>query len=481
MDSYLVAVSGEVRGAVELLVRLALPLSAFFGLLILAAAILASRDPSRASVFTGRRLPRSIVGCALVALTAVIGWGALKTAAPRARREIAWRESTEATTNPVPDAPDVLQYAPSLAALTEKTYSRTLTLPPDFFQRIGTEGLGVLAPYLSDPSATDVLALVDTFRRSGRDVVFTRNVTRLDEEPIAFDASTVRVRFERLAGRAYDLRFEAHYHFQNGTDKPVVARFQLPLPQGGTVRELSVAVGKEAAIEPDDAGTCEWKSTLSPGERREAVVRYRVLGARTWRYDLGSRRRRVKKLTLDAEIDGAARFVRGSLLPTGNPRGPLRWELTDIVTAQQVALEFPPDVSARDGYLQALAALPAALLAFLLGALALVKRSRESMSASLGGLVLFGLGLGCAPVLANYLGSLAGVLLGPLAGALLAIWPLGRRVLLASIPAAILPAAFLSPRHSGLIVLALAAVTLTVLWRLLPREEKPKPETAETT
>ena len=201
MEPYLVAISGELHGALDLLTRLALPLSVGLGLLVL-AAIGFSRAPSRAPLLPLRRLAVPIVGYALVALIAVIGWAMLKTAAPRARREIAWRESTEATTNPVPDAPDVLQYAPSLAALKEKTYSRTLTLPPDFFQRIGAEGLGVLAPYLSDPSATDVLALVDTFRRSGRDVVFTRQVTRLDEEPIAFNASTVHAVFKRLAGRA---------------------------------------------------------------------------------------------------------------------------------------------------------------------------------------------------------------------------------------------------------------------------------------
>ena len=462
METYIAAVAGELQGALELMIRLALPLAVVAGLLLLAAAVAFSRDPAKVPVRSGKLLTTFLLGAALVGLTSAIGWGVLRAAAPRARREIAWRESTEATTSPVPDAPAVVQYAPALAALSERTYTRILTLPPDFFQRIGTEGLGVLAPYLTDPTASDVLRLVDTFRRSGRDVVFTRQVTRLDEEPFAFNASAVHVRFHRLAGRAYEVETEGRYTFQNGTDRPITARFLLSLPGGGTVRDLRVTIGKNEAVEPDSSGACVWKGTLGPGESREAVVRYRVLGAGTWRYDLGSQRRRVRKFTLDADVDGAAvRFVRGSLQPTGGAMGGLHWELTDVVFAQQVALEFPPDVAGRDGYLQALAALPMSLIAFLLGMLAIwIGTGKARIETLLGSLLLFGLGLASASVLANYVGPLAGILLGPLSGALLATWALGRRSLLASIPVALLPAAFLSPRHSGLIVLLLIGATL---------------------
>lgn len=68
----------------------------------------------------------------------------------------------------------VAQAQPSLAIVREKTYTRTMTLPPGFLNRIGSEGVGVLAPYLSDPTAEGVTKLVDRFRRSGADVVFTR-------------------------------------------------------------------------------------------------------------------------------------------------------------------------------------------------------------------------------------------------------------------------------------------------------------------
>ncbi len=78
-------------------------------------------------------------------------------------------------------------------------------------------------------------------------------------------------------------------------------------------------------------------------------------------------------------------------------------------------------------------------------------------------LLLFTLGLWSAPVLANYLGAPAGLLLAPLAGAFGAARVLGQRSLLASIPAALLPATFLRPTHSGLLVLLLTIITLCAL------------------
>jgi hypothetical protein len=310
---------------------------------------------------------------------------------------------------------------------------------------------------------------VDTFRRSGSDVVFTRQVTRLDEEPVPFTTSTIRLTFERLAGRAYEVQFEGHFVFQNSTEKELTARFVFPLPEAGTVRDLNVTVGETPLLEPDDSSVYQWKNTLKPGERREAIVRYKVAGSRTWQYDLGSRRRRVQAFTLEADTKGPVRFVRGSLHPVQNTRGPLRWELKNVVTAQRIALAFPPDVASRDGYLQALTALPASLIVFLLGMLILDLAPSKAL---LGAVVLFGLGLSAVPVLANYVGFIAGILLGPLLGAGLVLLVRSRLSLYASLPAALLPAAFLSPQHSGLLVLVLALVTLLVVSLRPPRQTK---------
>lgn len=189
---------------------------------------------------------------------------------------------------------------------------------------------------------------------------------------------------------------------------------------------------------------------------------YHVTGTRTWRYDLGSQRRRVQQFRLAAEACGSVRFQRGSLQPTSRTEGTLRWELTNVVMAQQVAIAFPPDIVGREAYLQALSALPASLILFLIGALIVGGRFRQGFRPGYlaGGLALFAFGLGASPVVANYLGLAAGMLIGPLMGALLAARALGWRTLLAAIPAALLPATFLSPTHTGLLALFLTLLAL---------------------
>jgi hypothetical protein len=463
---YIEAVCDALGGVLDLLTRLALPLAVCLGLLVLAGALLLTfhRDNPLPRELDWRRYSANTFDYVLVGILAVAGWAALRTTLPLARQDLQRREATESTVNPAPDAPPVYQFGPAAAALVERTYTRTLTLPPDFLQRVGAEGVEVLSPYLSDPSAENVLRLVDTFRRSGRDVVFTRQVTRLDEEPLPFTNSQVRVRFQRLSGRAYDAEFEGRYAFSNSSARPITARLLFPLPSDGTIRDLNVTVGDRAVTEPNDSGAYEWTGPMGPGAQREAVVRYRVLGARTWHYDLGSRRRRVQQFRLNADPGGPVRFVRGSLQPTASAEGTLRWELANVVTAQQVAIAFPPGFARKDSYLQALSALPAGFALFGIGVLVIGLRLRQVPGPGrlAGGLGLFAFGLGASVVLANYLGPVAGVILGPLAGALLAAKVLGRPMLLAALPAALLPATFLSPHHSGLLVMLLITIVLAV-------------------
>jgi len=131
--------------------------------------------------------------------------------------------------------------------------------------------------------------------------------------------------------------------------------------------------------EPNASGEYEWRSVMHPGEQWEAVVRYHVIGARTWQYGLGSRRGRVQSFRLSATTGGAVTFLRGSLQPTEIRRDTLRWDLTNVVTTQRIALAFPPDIERREAYLQALSALPTSLILFLLGALAVGWRFRSKL------------------------------------------------------------------------------------------------------
>jgi hypothetical protein len=474
IEYYTQAVVHALEGLLTLFTRLAMPLAVLLGLgaVAIGLALTLRRETDWLNQTDWRRHRAHLCGAIATLLVLIAGWTCLHTALALAQQDIQWREAAEATTNPVPDAPAVSQFEPTVAVLAERTYQRTLTLPPDFLQRIGDNGVGALSPYLTDPSATNVLRMVDTFRRSGRDVVFTRQMTRLDEEPVPFATSQIHVTFRRLAGRAYDADFEGHYLFRNPRPQPITARFLFPLPNDNTLRNLNVSVGGHVVTEPNVSGEYEWRSPMQPGEQWEAVVRYHVIGARTWQYGLGSRRGRVESFRLLATTGGAVTFLRGSLQPTAVTRDTLRWELSNVVTTQRIALAFPPDIERREAYLQALSALPTSLILFLIGTVGVVGmfRIRLHPNGIPVALTLFMLGLWAAPVVANYLGAPAGLLLMPLSGAFGAAHVLGRRSLLAAIPAALLPATFLSPTHSGLLVLLLTVVTLAAVARALRSE-----------
>jgi hypothetical protein len=472
IESYVSAVSQSLEGTLQQLMRLAWPLAVCLGLTLLAVALTLAfgRDTAWLRELNWRRYAANASGYTVMALFLVGGWAILRTIRPLAEEDLRWRESAEATANPVPDAPPITQVGPVVAALKEHTYTRTLTLPPMFLQRIGTDGVGTLAPYLSNPSTDDVLRLVDTFRRSGQDVVFTRQVTQLEEDPIPFTTSQVHVSFRRLTGRAYDADFEGHYVFQNQNSEPINARFLFTLPNDNTIRNLSVSVGGQAIAEQNQTGAYEWRSQLNPGERREAVIHYRAIGAQTWRYDLGSRRRRVEQFQLDTSAGGAARFLRGSLQPTGRAsNGAMRWDLSNVVTAQEIGLSFPPNTEGRDAYLQALSALPASLALFLVGMFVVGWRFRLNLAP--GSLVLsvvtFTFCLGASAILANYVGPIIAVILAPLVGVALVVRMSGRYALLAAAPTALLPALFLSPEHSGLLLLVLAGTTLVAAQQMI--------------
>ena len=474
IEYYTQAVVQAFEGLLTILTRLAMPAAVLLGLAAVAVGltIALQKDSTWLKQMDWRKVRTHLFGIVGILLVFVAGWKCLHTALALAQQDIQWREAAEATANPVPDAPAVAQFEPTVAVLTERTYERTLTLPPDFLQRIGNDSVGALAPYLTDPSASNVLRLADTFRKSGKDVVFTRQMTRLDEEPVPFSTSQIHVTFRRLSGRAYDADFEGRYLFQNFRPLDITARFLFPLPNDNTIRNLNVSVGGHVVTEPNASREYEWRSVMHPGEQWEAVVRYHVIGARTWQYGLGSRRGHVQSFRLSATTGGAVTFLRGSLQPTAVSRNTLRWDLTNVVTTQRIALAFPPDIERREAYLQALSALPTSLILFLLGALAVGWRFRSKLCPSrlAIALILFTLGLWAAPVVANYLGAMAGLLITPLAGAFGAAHILGRRILLAAIPAALLPMTFLSPTHSGLLVLLLVIATLCTLTRTLRTE-----------
>jgi hypothetical protein len=144
---------------------------------------------------------------------------------------------------------------------------------------VDEEGVQVLAPYLQDPCTENVLRLADTFRRSGRDVVFTRQVTRLSEVPMPFDSADVKVslRFQEAGpgGRRsfYNTDFQATYRFSNPLSTPVRVRLIFPLPeQQGTLRGFELRVNDQPVTDTDPYERYAWEASLEPGFSRVSCL-----------------------------------------------------------------------------------------------------------------------------------------------------------------------------------------------------------------
>ncbi len=468
-----------------------LPLSILLGV-VFVMGVVAWAFGRREWTFEVAPVLRMVGGGVALVLALWIGTSALRATRFLTQRDLRMQSNAQATANPVSDAPPVAQTGPAVAVLSERTYNSMLTLPPSFLGRLGAEGLNVLAPYLSNPSAGNVVRLKNSFKKSGRTAVFSRQVTVLEEKPLSFLDSNLKVSFARLSGRAFECAFEARYAWKNSSTKPRLVHFLFSLPEAGTVRDLQVRVGKQnlgnasdsqtganadsdagadAGAEnaaPSDSDTYEWKQIMLPGETREAKVSYRVTGARTWNYDLGSARRRVEAFSLDADTDGDIRFARGSLQPSSVRGNRLGWQLASVVTAQSLALVFPSDHERDQLYIQALTALPLCLLLLTGCVLALgIGTGRAPSPLQLAAATaIFAVGLGGASI-QTPLTPLVFLLAGPLSGAIAACAVLGRRFILVAVPVALLPATFLSPHHTGLLVLSLfcSACVAIALWR----------------
>lgn len=388
------------------------------------------------------------------------------------------QQQVQYTSQEDPSISGVFQYGPLAAYIQERTYSRTMTLPPGFLERIGSEGVQVLSPYMQDPSAENVLKLADTFRRSGQDVVFTREVTKLEEVPISIAKGSVDVKMTfKETGTAtkrsyYDAQFNASYTFSNPLPSAAKCRFRFALPQAGTIREFELSVDGKLVGQPTERGDYEWEGELPAGGTATASVRYVTQGGGSWKYEVGSGRRRIEAFTLKVSSNEPARFLRGALYPTSRQGNELTWELKNVITNQQVDLYFPGRGVALESKAKALDFLPIALLAFLLGAwLTSIRWSQPLYPtpftlATLG----FGIGLGALTIATFYVPLFWAVLISGAIGTTLAVRTLGTRFLPATGVAAVLPLAFVSEIHSGLIVLIAAILVFVALAPKIKRE-----------
>ncbi|HTQ09006.1 MAG TPA: hypothetical protein VMI31_02940 [Fimbriimonadaceae bacterium] len=452
------------------IVRQLLPLIVF-GILAAAAVWLAYRkiDPEGQAEF-GKRL-RSGSGhagrAALVALATLVLGGLLVQAGKTVQSRRDTIEQATASRRREPNLSGIVQFAPAIALVEDKTYTRSLTLPPDFATRIGAEGIQVLAPYLSDPSSDNVLKLVDSFKRSGQDVVFTRQLTRRDELPVAADGAEIKVVFHDEGApsgrRHYNAEFTGEYRFRNPRPDAAPMRFVFDLPEGGgTVQEFYIEILGTRMMEPDEQGVYAWNGTIPAGQTVTAHVHYRVSGAAEYDYRLGSERRRIGDFHLVTMCPQPPQYAKSGIYPTSLSGAQSEWRLKDVLTSQSISLVFPRADLQSQLLNKTISVLPAALALFALAALLLCS------DRAFWGSAAFGVALLAVPVLSAYLtpavATVIGAVLAAAAGGLVLRNPRGWIV---SILAAALTTVFLTVEHGGLAawIIAVVAVGLIALQR----------------
>jgi hypothetical protein len=376
------------------------------------------------------------------------------------------------------DATSMVQTAPRASFVSQKTYRRILTIPPSLLGRVSAEGVGALAPYLTDPSAENVTRLVDSFRRSGRNVVFQRDATLQIETPIKLDASTVDANIELVdptfGGRRtfYRASFDGKYVVRNPTGRDARVRFTFPLPTGsGTLSEVRfLADGKPITV-TDLSNGYVWDGTLPQNATTTFEIAYRNQGARGWAYRLSGRREPIAKLDLAVHANRSPKFARYSLFPTTVSHGiaggyTAEWHLENVVTAQDVGLVFAR-LDVRETLAKMLTYAPVALFVGIVfvAVYALRRRYYVTVWQATSAIVGYALGLALAGILTWYLPLVIGVIAGCLVAVALALRALGRPFVLPVALATLTMLAFLFVTNTSLL---LVADCTAALWTLVP-------------
>ncbi|GMA16086.1 hypothetical protein E5F05_08955 [Deinococcus metallilatus] len=464
--------------ALSWLAGLAVPLAITLGALLLALLLvgLLDRERFRAGLnWAGSRLP-GLGHWVLVALA--VGAGALVTQVTRRAVDVRLGAQLNAryANAADPAGGQTVQSAPRVSLLTTRTYSRSLVLPADVYARLNLNGgWETLLPYFGNPPGLTVQDLREGFTRRGRNLIYTRDVTLQTEEPLGLDTTRARadLRFVDPAGGRgtyYNATFTADYAFTNPRKEAAPVRFVFPLPYGsGTLSGFRLTVNGQSYRASDLREGSVWEGVVPAGQTVRVNVTYRHQGSRGWSYNLSDRREPLRNLDLTVTADRPAKFERYSLYPTSITRSAfggvqtLRWQLQDVITAQNVAVVFAQgsvrEMLAKVGLMEPLALLVATLLASVWALL----RHLPLPPLRLAGAVL-GLAVGFAlgGVLTAYLPPVLAVPLGSLVGLVFGVLALGRAYLPPLIVAALIPLAFLAVGHSGLLLTLLAAVTLLV-------------------
>ncbi|MEF2279737.1 hypothetical protein V3W47_15685 [Deinococcus sp. YIM 134068] len=466
-------------GAVSWLLSLVVPLLVFGGVGLVALLLVGSLDRERFRAglgWLGARLP-ALGRWALVALAVGVGALALHVTRRAVDVRLGLQQSARSTNVADPQGGPTVQTSPRVSLLESRTYTRTLTLPADVYTRLQLDGgWETLLPYFGSASGPSVEELREGFTRRGDTLVFTRDVTLRTELPLGLDTTRARadLRFVDPAGgrgTSYNAAFTADYTFTNPREEAVTARFVFPLPQGsGTLSGFRLTVDGRVERASDLTGGSVWEGLVGAGQTVRVNVMYRHQGSRGWAYRLADRREPLRNLDLSLTADRPARFERYSLFPTevgrdalGRPRT-LRWQLQDVITAQNVAVVFSQgsvrEMLAKVGLVSPLALVLAPLLVVVWA----WRRRRVVLPLPLVGAVV-GLAVGFAlgGVLTAYLPPLVALPLGSAVGVAFGVVTLGRGFVGPLLVAALVPLVFLAVGHAGLLLTLLAVVVLVLL------------------
>ncbi len=456
------------------------PVAGLAGIVVLALVALGiwDRERLRARLAALPALARQTALWLVVALSVAAGVYVLQVVRLATDVRFAATENAQSARGADPDAASMVQDAPKAAYFAQKTYRRILTLPPELLGRISEDGVEALAPYLTDPSAQSVVRLADSFRRSGRQVVFQRDQTLETEQPIKLDSSTVDATVE-LVDPAYGGRrtffraaFDGRYVFHNPLGTPAHVRFTFPLPTGsGTLSDVTFTVGGAPVTVTDLSDGYVWDGELPANGTTTAEIAYRNQGARGWAYRLSGRREPLAKLDLTVHANRAPKFARYSIFPTASSHGfaggdTLEWHLANVVTAQDIGLVFAR-LDVRELLAKLLTYAPVALFVALLfvAVYALRRGLRVPPLNAAVAVVGFTLGLALAGIFTWYVPLALGVVLGCAVAVVLAIRALGRPFALPLTLATFTMVAFLFVTNTSLV---LVADCTAALWTLVP-------------